>query len=52
MRKMGTFNQAQFGKWLFGAMGDRKLLWRGDVGTKYEEAWEQWTTRVFKSTQG
>ena len=36
----------------YGAMGDRKLLWRGDVGTKYEEAWEQWTTRVFKSTQG
>ena len=52
IRRIGLFNQALLGKWLWRFGCETNRLWRQVIATKYGETSGGWCTRVGKGSQG
>ena len=52
IRRIGLFNEALIGKWLWCFGNEITHLWRQVIATKYVEASGGWCTRVVKGTHG
>ena len=52
IRKVGLFNQALLGKWLWWFGKEATHLWRQVIATKYGEGSGGWCTRVVRGTHG
>ena len=52
IQKIGLFNQALLGKWLWWFEKETTHLWRQVIATKYREGSGGWCTRVVRGTHG
>ena len=52
IRKIGLFNQALLGKWLWRFGKEATYLWHQVIATKYGEGSGGWCTRVARETHG
>ena len=52
IRKIGLFNQALLGKWLWRFGNEVTRLWKQVIASKYGEASGGWCTRVVRGTHG
>ena len=52
IRKIGIFNQASLGKWLWRFGNEVTRVWRQVIASKYGEASGGWCTRVVRGTHG
>ena len=52
VRKLGHFNQALLGKWLWRFGQEGTLLWRRIIATKYGEGQVGWTTKECRTAKG
>ena len=52
IRRVGLFNQALLGKWLWHFGKESNRLWRQVIATKYGEARGGWCTRSIRGTHG
>ena len=52
IRRIGVFNQALLGKWLWRFGNEVTHLWRKVIATKYGEASGGWCTRVVRGIHG
>ena len=52
IQKIGLFNQALLGKWLWQFGKEATHLWHQVIATKYGEGRGGWCTRVVRGTHG